>query len=1065
MPWLSADQALSKGWPTKKALKEGQVFIDEDVLQEIKQLLEEKRLLLVIGAEGRGKTVLAKTIVYRKVSSRKPNWRVWYCDLADQSEGVTHLLRRITRVKRKRQPARLFVIENANFNYDAVTALLQAIGGVEEIKARFLFTSRALRPEMLGLYAPDPFNEWKREHKDLAIYRLSPTSHTIESIIRQYMAVHKDIFKGYEPPDGEFRQDLEWIENEVANNLRRLSWYLDAWLDNWSPDSPLALRDVSKEKVLIRVVEELIAPLGGLGLQEETLLKVAAVFQYGVAAKAGSEFVDQDAVTELAEKGLIELSRGHLASLAHPTDAAYIVEAVAWRERSNPARITIKNLQQYVKQRIHPPTHITSLFRALYQEREREVLRKIIHDDETFNLITIQVAHADVPVRDVFSTLGFINWADPSKSQIFWESYKRSFGKELKEREEKIKANLLQLPLRLVAFSLNTLYHSQPSEAKHLVQDVLSVDDFITLAADVSFGSIYTMLNLLIAWDLREKAQAILEKLDPYRLGEKAQRINLQTINWFLRIALPLPGYARAFLGAHGIENLLGKLRSSPGSVVSKCKGLMRKADCDDMEKQLDAELTPDDWINIWERSGISWISNQLWRYLGYKGQPRRWAQEMLDRFATRDLRNFIRESRDPKERKLNALGKFIFSAYQLNRNAAKSLAQQVAEYVDLESVDRYTLEELSLLVRNISKCANESAYCKLLERIRLEVDLSPFVTIPLDKALSSLLWDLNQCNKPALYARELLSRILDLDLAKLLNESELDSVNLLLWNALQIDHTKTEMWINGIEESVWVRAAMVASSLDVFWLLWTIYQADESLSYRVAQGISSNFQALLQDREVRAEDLPLLGLLAFYGFVLDSHLRLPQWKQLLENPFLTSVAPLAFSIRALQTILQPDEVAEFISQLADRLAMKEIPLQELLDKYPFPQTREILEEPLTMVANLVPEKMKNKFAEMILLTQTYFEEQGVPSKKEPYVPFGKLVDFLTQNPSEKPLFTSREETQAWIELAMKYEIFRAEEVPHFKIPEATVTLLYLNRSNPLVVQDHFGLQSFLIER
>ena len=93
----------------------------------------------------------------------------------------------------------------------------------------------------------------------------------------------------------------------------------------------------------------------------------------------------------------------------------------------------------------------------------------------------------------------------------------------------------------------------------------------------------------------------------------------------------------------------------------------------------------------------------------------------------------------------------------------------------------------------------------------------------------------------------------------------------------------------------------------------------------------------------------------------------------------------------------------------------------------------------------------------MILLTQTYFEEQGVPSKKEPYVPFGKLVDFLTQNPSEKPLFTSREETQAWIELAMKYEIFRAEEVPHFKIPEATVTLLYLNRSNPLV-QDHFGL-------
>ena len=58
----SLEEALKKDWPTLDDFKKDRVFLDKELIEKVESLLQKNRIGLLRGAEGRGKTVIARTI-------------------------------------------------------------------------------------------------------------------------------------------------------------------------------------------------------------------------------------------------------------------------------------------------------------------------------------------------------------------------------------------------------------------------------------------------------------------------------------------------------------------------------------------------------------------------------------------------------------------------------------------------------------------------------------------------------------------------------------------------------------------------------------------------------------------------------------------------------------------------------------------------------------------------------------------------------------------------------------------------------------------------------------------
>ena len=66
-----------KGWPTMDDFQHTRVFLDNDLITQVEDLIQENKICLIKGAEGRGKTVLARTVGLNKYNGK---WRVYFID-------------------------------------------------------------------------------------------------------------------------------------------------------------------------------------------------------------------------------------------------------------------------------------------------------------------------------------------------------------------------------------------------------------------------------------------------------------------------------------------------------------------------------------------------------------------------------------------------------------------------------------------------------------------------------------------------------------------------------------------------------------------------------------------------------------------------------------------------------------------------------------------------------------------------------------------------------------------------------------------------------------------------
>ncbi|MBN1763521.1 MAG: hypothetical protein JW878_10710 [Methanomicrobia archaeon] len=269
-----------KGWPTFGDIQEGRVFTDENIVNDVENKLQEYRYCLIRGAEGRGKTVLARIVGDNK---DREGWNVIFIDVRGvRREHITGICDFYIKPEGKKS---LFIIENAHFSPDEITPKLMESANKQD-KSSFIFTSRKIFPRNERRLISNPFEEWEENgwYVDL----------------KSGLDMARGMIHIKNPAYSLTKEDESWLEREFGEqnlNLRRLNWYLDTWGKMGGP-----LSAIPKEKVLEEILNYFIEELKD-GDLEEMLLKVAGIFQFDVDFY-GRDY-DRTYLTELVKRVLI----------------------------------------------------------------------------------------------------------------------------------------------------------------------------------------------------------------------------------------------------------------------------------------------------------------------------------------------------------------------------------------------------------------------------------------------------------------------------------------------------------------------------------------------------------------------------------------------------------------------------------------------------------------------------------------------------------------------------------------------------------------------------------------
>jgi hypothetical protein len=316
-----------KGWPTLDDFKNKRVFIDKNLVKSVEDLLARHPCCLIRGAEGRGKTVLARVVANNRLLEDKG--RIWFFDVKECiDERIDEIYNQFKYAVEASKEKKLIIVENTHTSLDEITPKLVEFANKHR-EVSFIFTSRKILPEDEQILIENPFEEWEKEKWCVD---LEPCLDDAHNIINTFTSA-----EGYSPTE----QDIRWITNDFEEgtiNLRRLNWYLETWtinlrrlnwyLETWKEKrGHPCLFAVKKEDVLDKVRKKFL--LRELVDAEFSLfLEVAGVFQFDVNYYGMT--YDNAILPGLVKRGLIGV-RGDYYKLQHTSDAAYVIEAEAFR--------------------------------------------------------------------------------------------------------------------------------------------------------------------------------------------------------------------------------------------------------------------------------------------------------------------------------------------------------------------------------------------------------------------------------------------------------------------------------------------------------------------------------------------------------------------------------------------------------------------------------------------------------------------------------------------------------------------------------------------------------------
>lgn len=934
-------QNCAEGWPVFDDFKNKRVFFDIESIEVVESLLGAHRRVVIRGAEGRGKTVMARVVGFRKHNN---NWKVRFVDASQIREYEIGIL--CDQIRNRGDSTTLYIVENAHSLSEVVTQNLVNVAN-EHPKASFIFTTRDVLLGDLLLLIPSPFEKWIESGWYL---NLIPNLRVTYKIIQTFVSSEhlSNIVT---------QSDISWIGKEFGEipvNLRRLNWYLETWRDTGG-----SLSAVTKEEVLMNIYNyyfQEIAKQGDSYEKEEIgdiLLQIAGVFKFDVDFY-GKDY-SKEVLVKLIDKGIISRVGENFYRLAHSLDAAYIVETIAVRKKSDISAITVDILKKYLKSK---PENYFSVLRALRINDERGVLANILEDHEVHNVVLDLFRRERIDV--ISKALRYIKWACGEATGLrYWNGYKRTLNFYPANQVSSIKEKLATEELNSIASLLSALSKlGVIDEEKELLDNILEITFLAKRAKEAKFTSIVNLIGYLP----NEKSPDFIKSLNLQELAEKLTNefnagSSIQVVTWLLKNSsknLEVLRYANIVLGLADKQAIVNRCMVSDYTTVYVVLSSIRRVN-PSLFMELRESLSSN-WLSMLLNSNLAEIVRRLGDSLQYPerwwfGNPRLAAETIVSSLAQIELGERIKELyHRPNIRPLRVLGKLLSFAIQVssesdNQNLRK-VTWEIANNINLSDQETINAEELSLLVSRV-KISDELAHVKLCNRMITELNLLNYVASPLPKGLAVLIWHVYKCNE--VKGHEIADAIVTLDLNKCLNDSDTEEVARMIWNLLQINEKKTIIWTESVLEKEWVPKVLSSSSKDEFWLLWSLYHAEEERVKRIVRNVARAILTKLDKKGICAEDLPLLGFFSFCGVQVELDIRSLTTSEIVTKASKQfGLSELAFAMHFLKdTDYQLANVAwkEFKKCLSSKGL--EYPIENMLNNYPFEKTRKLLKDVL----------------------------------------------------------------------------------------------------------------------
>ncbi|MGB0840023.1 MAG: hypothetical protein ACPGXL_07785 [Chitinophagales bacterium] len=210
------------------------------------------------------------------------------------------------------------------------------------------------------------------------------------------------------------------------------------------------------------------------------------------------------------------------------------------------------------------------------------------------------------------------------------------------------------------------------------------------------------------------------------------------------------------------------------------------------------------------------------------------------------------------------------FGKVKMNEEQMGILKQLTAEMVEVMDVKKENISNLSQLGHNLSHL-NPEAYKKFINRLITEIDLKQYIDLPYEKGFLPLVKQLKKLKKQGDFdgletlpkvLPELIDGIFNIPFEVIFRNSHTSTLNLILWELLQIDRPKLISALRYIRVHKWTRKVGMERNKDtIFRLLWILHHIDDGLTYAVANFVWN--RNLRRGRmKVTPEDVPLLGFM-----------------------------------------------------------------------------------------------------------------------------------------------------------------------------------------------------------
>jgi hypothetical protein len=941
---------IHEGWPTFDDFKQESVFIDKENAKIVDGLLKKYRRCLIRGAKGRGKTVLSRVVGFNYY---KDKWKIRFIDVQEvRKENIDGICRYIDRIEDENF---LFIIENAHASLEEITPKLIEIAN-EHHRDNFIFVSRKIFPGEEQLLIGNPFEEW--EEKELHL-DLTPGLEVAHGIIN--IAAKKTNYKLTEQDECWIENEF----GKETINLRRLKWYLDAWSEIGGPLSLVpkervfekVLNDFFIEKLDINLRRMLLNVSGVFqfdvyfygrdydaailtGLVKRGVITFIGGDYYRLQHSSDAAYIIEAEAKLTARKEPVVVTTEILTEyLQSKPENYYELMKALFQSKEEPILSEIFNDQKtydaifdMVKQ-----DHISVVSWFLHyltwacsKEKGLEFwsqYKKLGGDSPEEQKEKLKSKLNEATLTEVMILLQSLNKVDSNEriwlaNEVLDEA---DLAQKAEDRSFSTINNLMRfLPNEKTSAFLSKLDptdiadKAKSSTAQTIMwflrgclRDTSNInflnsflfaidkdeDVLAQKAEDASFSVINGLVNVLPT----EKISAVISKLNPNVMAEKAKSTNTQHITWFLRYCLRDTSninFLNSFLFALNKKgDLAEKFKNSDIGIVRKCLEIIKKIN-PGLSEELNSSISPY-WLQICLSSNLTSIAWEICE----DSVPIKTRRSIVNKLASKELSEPIRKLyRNPESEPLKTLSKLLHCVHQVafvtDRDAVEKIAQQIVNNINFKAQEKYDPTQLSLLVNNAKKC-NELAWGQLCSRIISELNMSDYIRIPFENGSAVLVWQIYQYDGEK--GKELANEIFKLDFNKLLDSSEAEAVKTLLWNLFQINESEVRSWIQNMSD--YIRIPLEKGSAE---LIWVIYQYDEETGKELANEIFKlDFNKLLDSSEAEAVKQLLWNLLQ----INESEVR--SWIQNMdEDKFLSKVLSSSTdeAFRLLWNLYQIDE-------------------------------------------------------------------------------------------------------------------------------------------------------------